>query len=346
MLQVKWENNERIRDIVVISYIWSKENLKETKALLAKAYELSGQLGCEFYACFYVQNEEFISDEMKHCGAKRIYVLNVSESDTVNISGLVHHTKEILMEIEPDIVLFETSKLINDIAPILAVEFQTGLTAECIDFRINESDRLLLQVRTAYEGNMMATIICPEQRPQMATAKLQATDGLLHTMDACSEVCVIDASKDRIRNQQKIDVVSTALQDTEDAEGGVYISIGRGVKTTDESLQMIYSLADILGAKVVGTRAVVDAGILDYSCQIGLTGKTISPKVYIACGVSGALQHMAGIQSADCMIAINQDADAEIFKLCDYGIVGKVEEVIPMLMKELKRGVENQTQLQ
>lgn len=318
------------KDILVVSHIWCKKKIEDTALLISKARELAACYGARYFACIYMQ-EEFETERLQFCGAEKIYLVKISEIEMIHTAGIISITKKIIDEIQPNVVIFDASKLINDIAPRLAVEYDTGLTADCIDFRICERTQKLLQIRSAFEGDMIATIVCPEKMPQMATARLLPENVCPYKDGHCSDILRIDCSDADLKERAQIQLVSSVMKHVEESGNDVYIGVGRGAAFSDEAMRLIAELAELLGAKLVATRTVVEAGKLDYSRQVGITGKTISPKVFIACGISGAVQHMMGILHTDFLFAINQDAEAEIFKICDYGIVGKVETVVKML---------------
>lgn len=321
------------KDIVVVGHIWSNDMKQTVRALLKKAKKIAVQKSSCLYAILYVENQVDISDILYY-GAKKLFVMHISRKDLVVTNRLVEHTKEILYRVNPDVVLFDASKLTNDIAPIIAVDFNTGLTAECVDFKISEENGLLEQIRNAYQGNMMASILCPKMRPQMATAKIQENVEYNEMMYPVSEVLTVDIAD--IAYKRDVNISLSTFLDREEniSNNGIYVGIGRGA-LFEKGVESVLGFAEVLNATVVCSRAVVDAGKMDYSKQIGLTGKVISPKIYIACGISGALQHLTGLKDAKYIIAINKDPDAYIFKICDYGIVGSVDKVISVLMNKL-----------
>lgn len=331
-------NSESQRGILVVSYIWSDDTLASTANLLSKAYELSKDLNCKFNACIFSMDVKNVYESLNCFGANNIFLLDHWNPFELSQCVIEKITEDIIDCCSPDIVLFQSSKLINDIAAKIAAKRNTGLTADCIDFQIDKESKLLLQIRSAYEGDMIATIICPEKRPQMATVRLGSSEKKENKTITISNYIAIekDLYTQYSHNSFHIkEIISNTIESDPDSE--IYISIGRGACSNVEVLNRIYELSRLLGAKVVATRAVVDEGILDYSYQVGMTGKSIEPKIYIACGISGALQHMTGVRSAQKLIAINRDANADIFKICDYGIIGTVEEVIPMMIDEFHK---------
>ena len=329
------EEDGHQEDILVISHVWCEEKIADMVMLMSKARELAEAYGNSFFACIYAP-ENLDTERLCFCGAQKIYVIRMTEEQGLHTEQLIFLTKKIIDEIGPQIILYNASKLINDIAPRLAVAYETGLTADCIDFEICEKTRKLLQIRSAFEGDLLATIVCPEKIPQMATAKLNSGSVLPNAFDVRSKVEEINCAEGMSEGQPLIRLLSSVAKPHDEAGGDICIGVGRGVVFCEETMRLVRKLAGLLGAEIVGTRTAVEAGKLEYSAQVGLTGKTISPRIYIACGISGAVQHMMGIAHTDCLLAINQDAEAEIFKLCDYGIVGKAEEVLKMLLEGLE----------
>ena len=212
------------------------------------------------------------------------------------------------------------------------------MTADCTGLEIDPEQKILLGTRPAYGGNIMATIICPERRPQMATVRHKVMKPL--AKDAARKGEVIEKALNPAQLTLRAKVVNTVkeLEDTCNlAEADIIVTGGRGVGSKD-NFKIIHDLASAIGGAVGASRAVVDSGWMAYSHQVGQTGKTVCPKIYFAIGVSGAIQHLAGMQSSDIIIAVNSNPDAEIFKVATYGIVGDLNEVVPELIKQFKNG--------
>jgi electron transfer flavoprotein alpha subunit len=244
---------------------------------------------------------------------------------------------EIAERFQPEIILAGATYLGRAFIPQVAAALKTGLTADCTAFAIDPEKRLLLQTRPAFGGNIMATIITPRTYPQMATArpgvfkKLQDpgfSDGPVIRVELSS----LSAST-RSRFVQTVEEIKERLPL---AEAEVIVAGGRGLKEA-KHFRMLEELADLLGGAVGATRGAVDAGWIPYAHQIGQTGKTVSPKLYIAVGISGASQHVVGMQSSDFIVAINKDAAAPIFQVANIGLVGDLFEIVPALIQEIKR---------
>jgi electron transfer flavoprotein alpha subunit len=245
---------------------------------------------------------------------------------------------------QPQVVLFGATPCGRDLAPRLASQLQAGLTADCTNLLIGdytsrrteqEYKNLLLQVRPAFGGNIIATIVCPETRPQMATVREGVMRLATPDYTRTGEVVRLDVSLDdsdlviqvleRVKAERKVNLKGAS----------VIVSGGAGVGSK-EGFQLIAELADVLGGVVGASRAAVDAGYVGREHQVGQTGTTVRPKLYVACGISGAVQHRAGMAEAKKIIAINKDPDAPIFSIAHYGIVGDLHEVIPRMIKVYK----------
>ena len=225
----------------------------------------------------------------------------------------------------------------RDLGPRVSCRLKTGLTADCTGLDIDEETGNVAWTRPAFGGNLMATILCPNHRPQIGTVR----PGVFKKSDAVegkAEIVKEDlhVAEDQIRTQV-IELIKEMGGENVDLEGAeIIVSGGRGVGGP-EGFDTIKALADVLGATVGASRAAVDAGWIAHAHQVGQTGKTVGPKLYIACGISGAIQHLAGMSSSDCIVAINKDPDAPIFDVADYGVVGNLFEVLPVLVDEIKK---------
>lgn len=225
----------------------------------------------------------------------------------------------------------------RDLGPRVSCRLHTGLTADCTGLDIDEETGNVAWTRPAFGGNLMATILCPDHRPQIGTVR----PGVFKKGDAAegkAEIVKEDihVAEDQIRTQV-IELIKEMGGENVDLEGAeIIVSGGRGVGGP-EGFDTIKALADVLGATVGASRAAVDAGWIAHAHQVGQTGKTVGPKLYIACGISGAIQHLAGMSSSDVIVAINKDPDAPIFDVADYGVVGNLFEVLPVLVDEIKK---------
>ena len=243
---------------------------------------------------------------------------------------------KIIVERKPSIVLIGATTIGRDLGPRLSARLETGLTADCTGLAISE-ERNLLMTRPAFGGNLMATIVCKKHRPQMSTVRpgVMRAKGKIdgHSGEIETIVPQFDKSKFRVRVVKTVKEQKNKIDIT---EAKVLVSGGRGVGTK-EGFQRLRELADVLGAEVSSSRAMVDAGIVDHVRQVGQTGKTVRPDLYIACGISGAIQHLAGMEESEFIIAINKDKYAPIFNTADVGVVADVQKVIPLLTERLSQ---------
>jgi electron transfer flavoprotein alpha subunit len=245
-------------------------------------------------------------------------------------------TTHLIREYRPEIVLAGATAIGRSFIPGVATDLNAGLTADCTKLEIRAEDGALLQTRPAFGGNIMATIVCESSRPQMATVRPKVMRALEFDAARKGEIVAVTPPADLLKSQVRVveSVVGEASKvNIQDAD--ILVSGGRGLETA-KGFELLRKLADVLGAKISASRAVVDAGWIAYPHQVGQTGKTVAPKLYIACGISGAIQHVAGMQSAETIVAINRDANASIFNVADYGIVGDLYEIIPKLIEKLE----------
>jgi len=236
---------------------------------------------------------------------------------------------------KPEIVLGAATFIGRSLLSRIAVKVHAGLTADCTGLDIDTEKRLLQQTRPAFGGNIMATIICPEHRPQMATVRPKVMKPLSEPYN--SSGAVTELSVDSTDNRVKfLEFVADDTSQINISEADIIVTGGRGL-ADPKNFSLIQELAEVLGGAVGASRSAVDAGWINYSHQVGQTGRTVSPKIYIALGVSGAIQHLVGMQSSDYIIAVNKDPNAPIFKVADVGIVGDLFEVVPKLVSEIKK---------
>jgi len=234
---------------------------------------------------------------------------------------------------KPDIILAGATTIGRSLMPRLAVQLQTGLTADCTELHIDPKERLLIQTRPAFGGNIMACIITRNTKPQMATVRHRVMKAAAQKNPTCE---IIEEKATPVKTGVEfIKFIKEETSKVNLAEANIIISGGRGIGAK-ENFALIEQFAESLNAAVGASRAAVDSGWIPYSHQVGQTGTTVSPKIYIACGISGQIQHLVGMQSSDIIVAINKDPDAPIFKVADYGIVGDLFKVIPALIKRFK----------
>ncbi len=243
---------------------------------------------------------------------------------------------DLIMVHKPEVVLAGATAIGRSFIPGVATTVDAGLTADCTRLEIREEDGILLQTRPAFGGNIMATIVCPDTRPQMATVRPKVMKELNFDPQRQGEIVDIAPSAEQLTSRiEVLESVSQQQSKVNIQESDILVSGGRGLEN-EKGFELLSKLAESLGAKVSASRAVVDAGWIPYPHQVGQTGKTVAPKLYIACGISGAIQHVAGMQSSETIVAINRDPDAPIFNVADFGVVGDLYEVIPKLIAKIE----------
>ncbi|HTY81482.1 MAG TPA: electron transfer flavoprotein subunit alpha/FixB family protein, partial [Dehalococcoidales bacterium] len=261
--------------------------------------------------------------------------------DSAELAGnqedyLTYKLVELIKENRPEIVLAGATALGRAFIPRVAAMLNTGLTADCTGLDIDKEKRQLLQTRPTFGGNIMATIICPNKRPQMATVRPRVFKKGKPDEKRQGQIINVDFKREGVTAKTRllgfIEEITEKIK-LEDAD--VIVSGGRGLGKA-ENFKLLAELADALGAALGASRAAVDEGWIPYAHQVGQTGKTVCPKLYIACGISGAIQHLAGMQTSDVIVAINDDPNAPIFQVAHYGVVGDLFQVVPAMIKKIK----------
>ena len=305
--------------------------------ILSKARELADALGKEVTAALLGYGFDDQAEDLIHFGADTVIVVDDAFLENFLDEPYTQALAHIVNKYKPEILLSGATAIGRSFVPRLAVELQTGLTADCTDLDIDPDNNELIQTRPAFGGNIMAKIRTTNYRPQMATVRHKVFDSLPKDETRKGQIIQEKVTFDATKFLSKfIEYIKDETQSVKITDADIIVTGGRGVKCA-ENFSLIKELASTLGAAVGASRAAVDAGWMEYSHQVGQTGKTVKPKIYIACGVSGAIQHLVGMQSSDIIIAINKDKDAPIFKVADVGIVGDLFEVIPQLVKQLSR---------
>ena len=244
--------------------------------------------------------------------------------------------EDVVREQKPEIVLAGATAIGRSFIPLVATSLATGLTADCTQLAIRPEDGVLLQTRPAFGGNIMATIECPYTRPQMATVRPRVMKAAEQDQNRKGEIINYQPQPDRL--QSRVKVLRSVLEEQDQiniTEGEIIVAGGRGLDN-EKGFELIKQLADAVGGAVGASRAAVDSEWIAYPHQVGQTGKTVNPKLYIACGISGAIQHVVGMQSSEAIVAINKDPHAPIFDVATYGIVGDLFEVVPKLIEKIK----------
>ena len=305
--------------------------------LMGEGKKLAGEIGCKLCAVLCGDNVDGLADELFEYGADKVYYANAPELKTYNTDAYTKVIYEAILKYKPEIVLLGATHIGRDLGPCLAVQCGTGLTADCTKLDIDPEDKKLMQTRPAFGGNLMATILCPNHRPQMSTVRPGVMEKPKKVAGAKGELIDLSVkfSEKDIR-MQVLEVVKGLTEKVSLTDAKIIVSGGAGLGNPD-GFELIKKLADRLGGVVGSSRAAVDAGWIDHSHQVGQTGTTVKPDLYIACGISGAIQHLAGMQTSGTIVAINKSETAPIFEVADYGIVGDLYKVIPAILEELDK---------
>jgi electron transfer flavoprotein alpha subunit len=301
--------------------------------LVGKGRELADKLGERLECVVLGENMKTQAEDLAEYGVDRIYLFDSPLLADFRDDPYTQLLTALVKEVQPSIFLIGATSIGRSLAPRLAIRLQTGLTADCTGLDI-DAERNLLQTRPAFGGNVMATILCTNHRPQMATVRYKVMTRAEKQPGQMGEI-VLKNVGDAVVDRTRILSVSTESEDVSLTEAQIIVSGGKGLGSP-EGFSLIQELADALGGVVGASRLVVDEGWIPFRHQVGLSGKTVRPRLYIACGISGAVQHLAGMQTSDVIVAINKDPLAPIFKIADYGIVGDLYEVIPEIIRAVK----------
>lgn len=301
------------------------------KELLGEGRKLADEIGTQLCAILLGKDVAGLTGELIRCGADKVYVAEHPLLENFTTDG---HTKVIadaIEEYKPEILLYGATHIGRDLAPRVAARVNTGLTADCTKLEIDPEDKKIMQTRPAFGGNLMATIVCPSHRPQMSTVRPGVMQKLEPDDSRTGEVISVNVKlEDSDVRTRILEIVKSVREVVSLTDADVIVAGGRGLGSAD-GFGVIQKLADAMGGVVGASRAAVDAGWIDHSHQIGQTGTTVKPKIYVACGISGAIQHLAGMQSSDTIIAINKNPSAPIFEVADYGLTGDLFEIVPMI---------------
>lgn len=307
-----------------------------TIELIGEGRKLADTLGKKLAAVVPGTDVDSEIQKLLHYSVDTVYYIKHPLLNEFSTEGYALSISELILAKKPEVVLLGATSIGRDIAPRIAGKVGTGLTADCTKLEIDAGDSKLLQTRPAFGGNLMATIVCPKNRPQMSTVRPGVMEKAVYSDEVRGqvEVFVPSLNAENIRTElirkNKSDKKKVNLIDAK-----VIVSGGRGLKTPD-GFTLIRELAENVNGEVGSSRACVDAGWIEHLHQVGQTGTTVRPDLYIACGISGAIQHLAGMSESKYIVAINKDPDAPIFKVCDYGIVGDVYEVIPAMIEAIR----------
>jgi len=304
--------------------------------LLAKGRELADTLKTELGAiCF---GHGIDAEKLIAYGADKVYMVDSPDLADNQDDLYTRQLVTLIEQYKPEIVIAGATSLGRAFIPRVAAILRTGLTADCTGLEIDTENRLLLQTRPTFGGNIMATIICQTKRPQMSTARPRVFKKNAPDKERKGQIIKVDFNREAITSRTKLlNFVDDLAETVKIEDADIIVSGGRGLGKA-ENFELLEELASVMGAALGSSRPPVDDGWLPYSHQVGQTGKTVCPKLYIACGISGAVQHLAGMQTSDIVVAINDDPNAPIFEASTYGIVGDLFKVVPMMIEKLKNG--------
>jgi len=312
--------------------------LRISHELLTRGLGLQAQRGGRLCAMLF--GHELIASELNDliaCGADLVVAMEAPELAHFLVEPYARCMAAVIAEYRPEIILAGATSTGRTLMPYVAMTRHCGLTADCTGLEIEPETGHLLQTRPAIGGNIMATIKTPEYRPQMATVRPRSTRPAIPQPGRRGAVIRLSAPPELLSGRMRrsgftADAAECGLQEAE-----IVVCVGRGIKKA-ENLGLVRTLAEALGAALGATREVVDRGWLSYPHQVGLSGKTISPKLYIGVGVSGSIQHLAGMQTAEKIVAINSDPEAQLFRVADFGLVGDLFAIIPALTMAIRAG--------
>ena len=320
--------------------------------LLGKGKELAAKLETEVTAVLIGYNVKNLADKLAEYGADKVILVDDPELETYRTEPYAHALASVIEKYKPEIVLVGATAIGRDLGPTVSARVKTGLTADCTVLEIGDfplvaipgqeqKHNQLLMTRPAFGGNTIATIACPDNRPQMATVRPGVMQKIAPIAGAKAVIEEYNPGFTPNNKYVTIKEVVKAVSDTVDImDAKILVSGGRGVGSA-ENFKILEDLAEVLGGTVSCSRAVVDNGWKPKDLQVGQTGKTVRPQIYFAIGISGAIQHVAGMEESDLIIAINKDPDAPIFDVADYGIVGDLNKIVPQLTEAIKAQIAN-----
>ncbi len=323
----------------VFVYIEQRHGEVQTVSLelLGRGRGLADELGVELTGVLLGNNVKGLTDDLIQHGADKVIVVDREELDIYSTEAYTQAIVEIVNDKKPEILLVGATTLGRDLGPRISARLTTGLTADCTNLDLSEDTKELMMTRPAFGGNLMATIMCPDHRPQIATIRPGVMEILHSEVARSGDVEEYDVKLDTSKFKVKVlEVVKEEKELVKIEDATILVSGGRGVGNA-ENFSKLEAFADEVEGVVSGSRAAIDSGWLSHDRQVGQTGKTVRPDVYFAMGISGAIQHVAGMEESEYIIAVNKDKDAGIFNVADLGIVGDLHKIVPILTEELKK---------
>lgn len=329
-------NHSNYKGVMVYIEQRQGEIQKVSLELLGKGLDLAKELDEKLTCVLLGSHITHLSDELVYHGAEEVYVVDDPTLTHYMTEPYTKAMSAVINEHKPDIVLMGATAIGRDLGPRVSARLHTGLTADCTSLEIDPETKNLLMTRPAFGGNIMATIICPDHKPQMSTVRPGVMKKPVRNTSLSGSIRTVEADlSPSDMNVELLEVVKVEKKRINIEEATTLISAGRGIGSKD-GVMTIESLATELKGEVSGSRAVIDLGWVDKDRQVGQTGKTVRPNLYVACGISGAIQHVAGMEESEFILAINKNPDAPIFEVADLGIVGDVHKVVNAVVTELK----------
>ena len=329
-------NKDDYKGICVYADVDHGETHKVTFELIGKAKELASVINHPVYALVIGSSLDNNVQELLTYGVDKVFVYDNPALKDFDIETYTNCFEDFIKTNKPSSILVGATNVGRSLAPRVAARFHTGLTADCTKLEMKENTDLV-QIRPAFGGNIMAQIVRPNNRPQFATVRYKVFSAPTKVDNPTGEIVKVQIKDEWLKTNTTVLEVVEKPKELDISESETIVAVGRGLKSTDD-LKMVNELAELLNANVACSRPMVEAGIFDAKHQIGLSGKTVKPKLIITLGISGAVQFAAGMKTSDTIIAINSDPNAPIFDVANYGIVGDMYEVVPELIKKIKEG--------
>jgi len=340
---IKEEIDAPEKDLSLYKNVWVFVEQREGQImpvsleLLGEGRKLADEIGTELCAIVLGNDIKGLAKELVSYGADKVYLAQHKLLENFTTDAYTKVISEKINEIKPEIIIMGATHIGRDLAPRVAARVDTGLTADCTKLEIDLEDKKIMQTRPAFGGNIMATIVCPNHRPQMSTVRPGVMDKAVKDDSRKGEIIELEVKlkKEDLRTEV-VEIVKSKKEMVSLTDAEVIVAGGRGLGRP-EGFELLEKLSYKLNGVVGASRAAVDNEWIDHSHQVGQTGTTVKPKLYIACGISGAIQHLAGMQNSDLIIAINKNPDAPIFKIADFGLVGDLYKIIPAFTEALDR---------
>jgi electron transfer flavoprotein alpha subunit len=305
-----------------------------TLELIGKAKELAAKVDFPVYCLFLGSNIEDKAQELLHFGVDEVFVYDKEELKDFRIEPYAAAFEDFINKVKPSTILVGATTIGRSLAPRMAARFRTGLTADCTVLDIKENTDLV-QIRPAFGGNIMAQIKTPNTRPQLATVRYKVMNAPERAAEASGRITICEIDSTKLTSNINVLGVTHKEREASISDAEVIIAVGRGIKS-EKDMELVHQLADLLDAQIACTRPLIESGWLDAKKQIGLSGRTVKPRLIITLGISGSVQFAAGMNGSEYIFAINKDEKASIFNIAHYGIVGDIYEIVPQLIEQIK----------